>query len=575
MEITLPPVKFELHLFEPSETERTVDVSDSVKDWQELEIEMSREGLSGVYSEISSPFNFVLDAYDTVESFYNANGFTAKAKMYIYLRKNDWTYEPPKIFDLDFSTYKKTDSEISVNARKVSLYDFVKSKGNVKIDIPVSEIEYELPFRFQRVALENDVNFEIFNEFDNSSEVYTYYTTVGIAEGESDTPIKDAFMTNVVAENQETSKDFPFIECVSFNVFDCTLELNIEADITMDNVSDVTNTITRILIVKNKDVGNPVIDIFLQKTVSGNTCRFTCNTSEKNQVSMSENDSLTLFLYKNRYETQVNMNGKITGTLKVTYNGVKTTIGADNVIKTYVDLPVIRPVVLLQSLVDKMTETTGQYSANINFIDEASDNQFVILSAESARQFDDAKIHTSYQDFEQWMRVLGYEPDINEASLIFKKRESFFLNEQKAIELSEEDCAGLEETVNTEYIYSNIRIGYNKQEYESKNGRYEPNNGANEYSTDISTIQNEIELISPYRADAYGIEFLILDSEDKSKTKDNKSDNNVFFINVRQVREYLLARKAQVIIPNGDIPDKVYGSFINTYYTPDALRKFK
>jgi hypothetical protein len=576
MEITPPPVKFELHLFESGGSERAVDVSGSVKDWRELEIEMSREGLSGVYSEISSPFNFVLDAYDIVESFYNANGFAAKAKMYIYLRKNDWTYEPPKIFDLDFSTYKKTDGEISVNARKVSLYDFVKSKGSVKIDIPVSEIAYELPFRFERVALENDINFEIFNEFTDfvDSGTNASYTTVGIAEGGSDTPIKDAFMSNVVAENQETrNKDFPFIECVGFDISNCTLELNIEIDITMNDVSDGAYPIIDVSIVKNEDVGHPVIIAVPLRTISGNTYKFTDNTSAKNQISMSKNDKLTLYLYRNRYAVYRKMNGKITGTLKVAYNGVKTTIGANNSVWKTTDLPVIRPAVLLQSLVDRMTETTGRYAAGVNSIDEALDNQIVILSAESARRFDKAKIHTSYKDFEQWMNVLGYEPDINETSLTFKKRELFFLKEQTAIELSEEDCAGLEETVNTEYIYSNIRIGYNKQEYESKNGRYEPNNGANEYSTDISIVQNELELISPYRADAYGIEFLLLDSEDKSKTKDNKSDSNVFFINVRQVRGYLLARKAQMIVPNEDIPGEVYGSFINTYYMPDALAR--
>jgi hypothetical protein len=157
--------------------------------------------------------------------------------------------------------------------------------------------------------------------------------------------------------------------------------------------------------------------------------------------------------------------------------------------------------------------------------------------------------------------------------LTFRKRDLFFLKEQTALELSEEDCAGLEETVNTEYIYSNVRIGYNKQEYESKNGRYEPNNGANEYSTDISVVQNELELISPYRADAYGIEFLILDSENNSKTKDNKSDNNVFFVHVGEIGGVLLAKVAQITPPNGDVPYEIYRSFINTSYTPDALAR--
>jgi hypothetical protein len=566
MEITPPPVKFELHLFDANGSERSMNVSSSIKDWQELEVEMSREGLSGVYSEISSPFNFTLDAYDIVESFYNANGFSAKAKMHIYLRKNDWTYEPPKVFDLDFSTYKKTDSEISVNARKVSLYDFVKSKGNMKIDIPVDEIKYIQPFRFQRLMLENEVNFEIFNEFDDFVDTttgfpYPYSTTIGISERGSDTPIKDVFMSDTVAENISFSPDdLFFIECVKDGGVNCVVELNIDAKFTMETGLDINPEIT---IIKTTLPGQAHISIPLDKTISGNTLNFAANVSVKKQILLSKNDKLYLTLARLRSTNKIKMNGKITGTLKVTYNGIKTPV----------DLLVIRPVVLLQSLIDKMTETTGQYFANINFTDETPDNQFVILSAESARQFDEAKIHTSYKDFGQWMKTLGCEADIDETSLTFKKRELFFREDQTAVELSENDCAGLEETVNTDYIYSNVRVGYNKQEYESKNGRYEPNNGANEYSTDASIAQNELELISPYRADGYGIEFLILDSENKSKTKDNKSDNNVFFINVGEATGVLLAKKAQISPASGDIPYEIYGSFINTFHTPDALAR--
>ena len=49
-----------------------------------------------------------------------------------------------------------------------------------------------------------------------------------------------------------------------------------------------------------------------------------------------------------------------------------------------------------------------------------------------------------------------------------------------------------------------------------------------EYTTGIDITDNVLELISPYRADVYGIEFL---SQKRGQdTTDSESDNDVFFV---------------------------------------------
>ena len=49
-----------------------------------------------------------------------------------------------------------------------------------------------------------------------------------------------------------------------------------------------------------------------------------------------------------------------------------------------------------------------------------------------------------------------------------------------------------------------------------------------EYTTGVDITDNVLELISPYRADAYGIEFL---TQNRGKdTTDDESDNDVFFV---------------------------------------------
>ena len=82
-------------------------------------------------------------------------------------------------------------------------------------------------------------------------------------------------------------------------------------------------------------------------------------------------------------------------------------------------------------------------------------------------------------------------------------------------------------SIDNKLLFSGIKIGYDKQDYDSVNGRDEFR-FTNSYSTGNTLTDNVKELISPYRADAYGIEYLALKRDED--TTDDKSDNDVFFI---------------------------------------------
>ena len=69
-----------------------------------------------------------------------------------------------------------------------------------------------------------------------------------------------------------------------------------------------------------------------------------------------------------------------------------------------------------------------------------------------------------------------------------------------------------------------------KQDYDTANGKDEFR-FTNEYTTGVTITDNSLEMISPYRADAYGIEFLA----DKigEDTTDNESDTDLFMVGVK------------------------------------------
>ena len=191
-----------------------------------------------------------------------------------------------------------------------------------------------------------------------------------------------------------------------------------------------------------------------------------------------------------------------------------------------IDIDAIKPVTILKRLLKSMNGGNDGIDGEISSgIDERLDN-CVILTAESIRGIPKAKLYTSYTKFVNWMEAeFGFVPVINGRVVSFRHRNNLF-GENNVKDLGS-NIADFEYKMEESRIYSRVRVGYDKQEYESMNGRDEFR-FTTEYTTGVDITDNVLELISPYRADAYGIEFL---AQNRGKdTTDDESDNDVFFV---------------------------------------------
>jgi hypothetical protein len=230
---------------------------------------------------------------------------------------------------------------------------------------------------------------------------------------------------------------------------------------------------------------------------------------------------------------------------------------------------------LLQKLVDKITGTEGYsgnppYPATIVEFNEDEQDLTMLLAAESIRGFTDEKIYTSYKDFKEWMMTQGYEPFVNDNELRFGKRGKSFDKDLQAIELFEDDCAGLKTYIEGDYLFSGLKIGYKKKDYEDTNGRFEFN-GQHDYTTDYTGISKALELISPYRADCYGIEFL---AQTRGKdTTDDKSDKDLFIVNVRKDNSDYKTIYKTMEDGNFKLSKDILDTLFNAKFNPFALLK--
>lgn len=566
--ITPVPVKFELHAYG-----NVYDVSNSIDNWKELELILKRDGTSGIIHQVSFPFEFVLEAYDIVKDIFETYKYRAVADMYVYIRKDNWVYEDehygdPLILNLDFISYEKSDTKIEVDTKKTSLYDALKARRKIMYDIPVSGIKETKPWNFNRIELENTI---IFRCTSNGKEQIDlsggtiHERSVGVTTEETEIAVKDIIYTKTVPFNgyfnpdaHDTDEDLNFMKLAEFaDGRWLEFDINITGSISVSNVTKLTINLIENLnepywyrASYEVDLSTGIIDWHQKVKFQLNHPGWPCY----------------LMMH---YETLDSLSGEaivdIDGTMQLSYNGKYKPVNVD----------MISPKVLLQSLVNKITGTEGVYPALIEGFNEDVNNLIMMAAAESIRGIEGtdtsegAMVHTSFHNFLTWMNTFGYEQNIEDNALIFRKREKSFRNDLVALELGENECADLKELVNTEYLFTGVKIGYEKKEYENSNGRYEFN-GEHNYSTDLTVIENVLQLISPYRADCYGIEFLAQERE--KTTTDNKSDKDIFLVNVKngisyyETVENIFSGNCPKDIETGTSKDTIFNGNLNPFY---------
>lgn len=573
--ITPLRVKIELHAYG-----EVYDVTNDVSNWKELELVIKRDTTSGVFFQASFPFEFVLDAYDIVERIFNKYQYRAKADMYVYLLKDDWVdlphdehYHEPQIFNLDWMKYSKSDTKIAIATRQTSLYSILKAKSKVTYDIPVDELKEANQWNFERIELENSIKFRIASEFTKAivrSRRYEY--TLGISTEATEISVPDILYAKTVGDHIDygSNKDTWFTE-LSEKTASSSIraEVDLEAEISSNRKDHLRSVyielIKRSLIVDSngEETGEEYTSVKKKQIPLEGDIKGKINWQEEFDFELKKSERLFLII---SYDAdQVGTGNTIThaaeGYIKFYYTGIFQ--------PEQIDL--IDPKVLLQELVDRTTESKKVYTSHIDEFNLDPNNLIMLSAAESIRGIatkknndnevlSQAQVHTSYRQFVEWLNTLGYEQHVIDDNVTFYKRGKGFRQDLLMMELGEHECADLKEYVNENYLYSGLQIGYKRKDIENTNVRFEFN-GMHDYATDLILRDNILKLISPYRADCYGIEFL---AQERGKdSTDDKADKDLFLINVKQGEE-----KYQTIYSHyeGNYPnDTLFNGSLNPY----------
>lgn len=523
----------------------TYDATNELVNWNDVEMSFKRGDYDGVVRSFSTKFEFANGAYSLLLKEYLSNYLNSSATLVFYTRNNSWLLNEKFRCALDYSTFSYNDTTCEINAVDNSLASLIKAKKGTQYEYPVKEIKESQPLDYDRLLMNSDIKWSIPSDAEepNVSHVMTaypnaYYTIPFYMLGQPEIATKDIVEVFDTAENRFESTESLFGEYLFKNISDRDLTIRIKVKFSVFITYQRPGVSFPIYIrLSSYNENSKELKIYYQSATIQTFNTYTVDIDENLTISPGEMINFNIALAKSDPIYQnLPVNFK--------FNSLDTPLNISFSERgKSVKIDCISPKVLLNRLLRSITDKNNVTGEIATGVDERLD-MAMIVPAESIRGLPNAKIYTSYIKFANWMSAeFGFVPVIGDEKVTFVHRDTLFQDTE--IKDLQDSTSDLEYNVNAGLVYSGVKVGYDKQDYDSVNGRDEFR-FTNEYTTGTTLTDNVLELVSPYRADAYGMEFL---AEKRGEdTTDSDSDNDIFFVGASLDEEkYKLVRDGYTI----------------------------
>jgi len=542
------------------------NVTDNLVNWDDVEMSFKRNDYDGIVRSFSTKFQFSNGAYSLLVNEYIKNYLNSSASIIFYTRNNSWLWDEKFRCALDFSTFTENGTTCEINAIDDSLASVIKAKKSTQYEYLVSEIRESAQLNYDRIVMNSEIKWTMPSEREDSSISHEmvmgkadFYYTIPFYTISSEISTKNTVEVFDVMENSykaESLYENYFIK----NTYSKAINIHLKFKINFYlNNSGVHISFHLDKFSKSANVSTTIYSIESLDTIA----IYTIDIDRDIVLNPAE----SLIMYIHYYYLTVNI--PIIATF---YDmDIPLTINFAEKDKA-VDIDVVRPSAVLNRLLSSMTGRADVVGEIASGVDERLDNT-LILPAESIRGIENAKLYTSYTKFSNWMKAeFGFVPVVEGNKVSFVHRESLF--QDKEIKNLGSRSTDFEYSVNSSLIYSRLKVGYDKQDYDSVNGRDEFRFGV-EYTTGTTLTDNTMELVSPYRADVYGIEFLA--AKRGEDTTDSNSDNDVFMVGAsfdNVSKKFILIRGGKYAISGVMSPESMFNVMYAQRFMVEANQKF-
>ncbi len=204
----------------------------------------------------------------------------------------------------------------------------------------------------------------------------------------------------------------------------------------------------------------------------------------------------------------------------------------------------LKPVDLGKALTKKMTN--GLYGFESSLLEQFA--EFVVIGGEQIRGLDNGVIKTNFIDFyTSYAVILNGAVGIrfSDQTIVFETKEYFFNNNIQIIDIGE--VTNFKISYSKDHLWNKIRVGYPDQSQTQLSDKYEYN--SEQIYTPPSTRGQELNLMSVYRTDPFGIEAFRIDIGNNT-ISNNKNSNEVFIVDVENINTPL---SPEVLVVNAEI----------------------
>lgn len=513
------------------------EVTSDVANSSQLEQSWERKGFGGVSRKYGSRVEFVGDAAQMLVDLWDDNYIESVASFAIHVADNHWNFSEAWSCPLDFSTFVWDGNKVSVNCVDNSAASLIKANGGTKSSYQVSALRSQQPLLYDRVVTRNEAEYMMVGDTVQGEDTWTKVISRAAIDWIVPISLVDTSRmsdrTQLVLQDQgsyfylpNNASDDHFAEVNNLTSFWIDFR-NFRIKWNTPRTT-VARTMTFILVQWPQTYSSlraAVHDqahhniMMVEVTINASTKTWACPIFGNFSVQAGNNLSLVCDAdYAGGEEFWMNTN----------HGDMAWNSRGENV-----DINVIEPSVLLNKILEtvadgKMT-ITGEISPNIGGVANTRLAGMKIMAAESARGFDDAYVHTSFNQFAKMMEsVFGYVYQITEsagrASVTFLHRSDLF---QSSSVKSLSRTNGFQRSVDNSMLYAEVKIGFDDQEYDNGNTGNDEWNSEYTYLTGNAMKSATLDLVCPYRADCYGVEELVAKSSEKEKTD---KDEDVFIV---------------------------------------------
>lgn len=574
-------------------TSTKTELQDSPSNWHDFSVTFTRDMVYyGLLRSMSNRVIFTWDAAKILRSIYYADGqaYSNAYAMFVIEKRidyaNKWDYYEFYRAEVDFSKDLRdsTDEDgrfFEVGLLRRSAYEAIQNNEGTKYNIPFASND-------ATVLLDGIL----------LDALYRYQTGDLTASGAVPVrPIGSSAQQGYIIplgfysyETTEYFRSFIFAQSQTLETYLLSTTPN-DANRFMASSVDFSAdaTITGTINVDCNSMELQMVVLFLEKDMAANTTASTTLftsanlTGSSNDVSFTVNPTFTFKKDNFSYFIEIRFNRILGSSL----------LDAGVIVKSFnMDLNVR----------EKLPETTPKTKRYGKLLEEiltnVGDGNYTFFSNYLSQSFTDAQLNTggNYNNAPYHTRVTtgntlrGINGDTFkttlrdcmqtgfaiwglglgiEGSVIRVEKISHFFQQNNVIYTFEEVNSISYEPA-TSLLYRHIKYGYNDYTYEKLNGKFEVNS-LQEATADVGAVSEELDLISTYRADIYGIEFLRGDFVDKDTT-DTDSDNGIFLLDCTETLSsgsYTLRRYATGIF---EVKDTVNAYNVGLWPHKNLLR---